>query len=496
MELLNEEGYLLTAAQMAQAEADATAPGFTPWEMMQLAGRGVAQYIVQHYEKQPVIVLCGPGNNGGDGYIVAEMLRLEGWPVEVLAVTADMTGPAAKASGHYQGVRYPLAERKVQPRRLVVDALFGTGLTRPLEGVIAERIQEINHQDNHVIAVDMPSGIGTDDGAIMGHVLLASLTLTFASRKLGHVLAPGRAFCGKTIVLDIKLGRQVAAIAEAASPHLLENLPRYWRASFPYPRIADHKYARGAVLVAGGPLECTGAARLAAMGAARLCGAVTIACSFDALPVYAAHPDAVMTRLCEEAGEFRSLAGHKKITALVVGPGHGGGEDTRHTVLTSLASGKALVLDADALTAFESDEEILFGAIEQSASPVVLTPHEGEFTRLFGDRVEEGAPKYKRASQAAILSRAVVVLKGPDTMIADPDGMRVLINGNAPPTLATAGSGDVLAGMIAGLMAGGMTPFDAAAAAVWLHGAAASQFGYGLVASDIPAMLPRAIESL
>ena len=476
---------LLTVAQMAAADGAAIAGGVSGETLMEAAGSAVAKAIEERWSARPVTVLCGPGNNGGDGFVVARLLGAAGWPVRLalLGERDHLAGDAAIMAGRWDGPVEPLDLQLLDGAEMVVDGLFGAGLGRPLEGVARAVVEAIA---TDCVAIDTPSGIHGDSGEIWGAAAQAKLTVTFFRRKPGHLLLPGRALCGETLVADIGIPE---AVLDAMEVNHHANGPALWGAAFPWPGPADHKFSRGHAVVIGGGVETTGAARLAARAALRAgAGLVTLACPPDALIVYAKALEAVMTRVIEEPDGLKNLLADERKNAVLVGPGNGVGEVTRKRTLESLAANKACVLDADALSSFEDQPSILFEAI---SSPCILTPHEGEYARLFSHRGD----KPGRARAAAAMSGAVVLLKGADTVIAAPDG-RVAINDNAPPELATAGSGDVLAGIAVALLAQGMNAFDAACAAAWLHGEAAAGFGPGLIAEDICETLPRALRAL
>jgi hydroxyethylthiazole kinase-like uncharacterized protein yjeF len=363
-------------------------------------------------------------------------------------------------------------------RNLVVDAIFGAGLSRALEGEAAGTLAEVARRGLPMVAVDVPSGLMGDTGEAMGAVA-AVLTVTFFRKKPGHVLLPGRSLCGEVVVADIGTP---ASVLEQILPDTFENDPRLWLAALPRPHDVANKYTRGHALISGG-YPMTGAARMAARAAARTgAGLTTIAVSEIALPIYAAALTSIMVKPLASPEDFDRLLGDHRFSAFLIGPGAGTGEETRARVLAMLRTGRPTLIDADAITAFREDPSALDRAI---VGPCVLTPHDGEFRRLF----DPSGDKLTRTRAAARRSGAVIVLKGCDTVIAAPDG-RAVINSNAPPTLATGGAGDVLSGIVLGLLAQGMEPFLAAAAAVWLHGAAAADFGAGLIAEDLPDLLP------
>jgi hydroxyethylthiazole kinase-like uncharacterized protein yjeF len=378
---------------------------------------------------------------------------------------------------------------------IIVDALFGAGLDRDVEGLPRGMIRAMNASGVPVIAVDLPSGINGTTGAAMGVAVKASHTVTFFRRKPGHLLLPGRLHCGTIEVADIGIPESVLATIK---PNTFANEPALWRASFPVPQPDGHKYGRGHTVVCSGGPASTGAARLAARGALRAgSGLVTLASPRAALMVNAAASLAVMVRPVDGAEELAGLLADKRHNAVVLGPGGGVGLAMREAVLAALASEAAVVLDADALTSFANAPGALTTAISGRVGPVVLTPHEGEYSRLFSQLKDNSKShsKLEKTRLAARASGAIVLLKGADTVVAAPDG-RASIADNAPPYLATAGAGDVLAGMIAGLMAQGMPAFEAAGAAVWLHGEAALSFGPGLIAEDLPEELPRVYRRL
>ena len=470
---------ILTVAEMTEAEALAIAAGTPGMALMENAGAAAAAEITRRWSRQEVIVLCGPGNNGGDGFVTARHLRQAGWPVTLalLGSRDRLRGDAAQAAAQWPDDVHSLEPAVLRDDALVVDAMFGAGLARPIEGAARAAIEAINQRGQSCVAVDLPSGIHGDTGRVLGAAPRCSLTVTFFRRKLGHVLMPGRRLAGEIVTADIGIPDSVLATIQ---PKFTENQPAAWLRHFPRPRWDDHKYRRGHVLVAGGAVM-TGAARLASAAARRAgAGLVTIACPPESHAIYAAGSVGVITAMVGGDQAFAELLADGRRNVLVIGPGHGLTESTKQRTLAGLKSGKACVLDADALTVFAERPAELFEAIQ---SACVLTPHDGEFARLFPSLVSvEG--KVARALHAARLSRAVVLLKGPDTIIASPDG-RAFINTNGPPTLATGGTGDVLTGLVAGYLAQDVPPFEAAAIAVWVQGAAAVEFGPGLLAEDL-----------
>jgi NAD(P)H-hydrate epimerase len=479
---------LLTVEQMYRADAAAAASGIPSLSLMEAAGAAVARVIRQRWRPRRVSVLAGPGNNGGDGFVVARLLADRGWPVTValLGAVDRLRGDAAVNAGRWSGPLVPLAEPVLDGDPLVVDALFGAGLGRPVDGIAAALIGTINRRRLDCVAVDVPSGVHGDTGEILGSAPDCRATVTFFRAKPGHLLFPGRRLCGHLRVADIGIPE---AVLDAIGPEIFANDPDLWRGELHRPAAADSKYDRGHAVIVGGP-TMTGAARLAADAARRAgAGLVTIAAGPESFPVYAgaASPGTIVHPVASD-DDFAAYIEDARRNALLIGPGASVSAVTRRRVEAALAAGKACVLDADAITVFRDDPEALFAAIE---APCILTPHEGEFRRLFaGD-----GSKLERAKAAALASGAVILLKGADTVIAAPDG-RTAINTNAPPTLATAGSGDVLAGIVVGLLAQGMGAFLAACAATWIHGEAAARIGRGLIAEDLSGALPSVFQAV
>lgn len=470
---------VLTAEEMRGCDRLTIESGTSGFTLMQRAASAVADSIIYHYSFCPVVVVCGMGNNGGDGMVVATLLQQQGWPVRV-ALLGDhhkLEGDAKLACDMWQeaggAISSPLS---LSGASLVVDALFGFGLNRPLEKNARQWIQTINDSKLPVVSIDIPSGVNADTGQVMGAAVNATETITFFRGKPGLYLQPGRMQAGNVTVMDIGISSMTLA---KVKPTLAVNTPSLWDHYLPKHPEDAHKYDRGAVLIAGGPQDCTGAARLAALSAARSgAGLVAVACDSASLPVYAASLLSVMTRRCDDVQAFDLLLQDKKYKSIVLGPGHGTGERTHHFMEAALESGKPLVLDADAVTCLSGNRAALFTKLHDKC---VLTPHEGEFARLFDS---EGS-KADRAITAAKETGSIIVLKGSDTVIAHPKGYAV-INTNAPPSLATAGSGDVLSGLIGGLMAQGVRPFEAACAAVWVHGESGNRLSGALLAEDLP----------
>jgi len=489
---------VLTTTEMERADRLTIAAGTPGFALMMSAGQAVAEAAMNLVEEGPIVVVAGRGNNGGDGFVAAAELAARGRDVSVILLCErdSLQGDAALAARGWKYPVLPFNPQAIGKPALIIDALFGAGLNRPVKGDPLEVIAAVNANGAPVLAVDLPSGINGTTGAVMGAAIDAVETVTFFRRKPGHLLMPGRKHCGRVRVADIGID---ARVLDEISPLTFENVPQSWQKSFPVPDIGGHKYARGHAVVVSGELASTGAARLAARGALRAgAGLVTVASPRDALAVNAAALTAVMVRAIDTAVEFAEMIGDRRLGTVVIGPGAGVSARTRDFVHTALSARRSLVLDADALTSFADAPERLFESIKASGDvKVVLTPHEGEFPRLFSDisNKHPGRSKLERVRAAAERCGAVVLLKGPDTVVASPDG-RASIASNAPPWLATAGAGDVLAGMIAAFLAQGAPAYEAACIGGWMHGEAASEAGPGLIAEDLPEVLPAVFRRL
>jgi hydroxyethylthiazole kinase-like uncharacterized protein yjeF len=511
---------LLTPDEMAKADAAAIAAGTPGTELMARAGEAVADEAARlslplSRATPRIAVLCGPGNNGGDGYVAARLLAARGFAVRVFALgdPARLRGDAAWAAADWLGGVAPLREYQPQDFDLIIDALFGAGLARDLDGEVLDAVTRVNAwrsaMGGKVVAVDVPSGLDGATGQARGGATDADSSVTFFRLKPGHVLMPGRILCGELRLVQIGIGPDVLP---ALKPGTFLNSPALWRARLPRPLAQGHKYSRGHALVVSGPAHHTGAARLAANAAARIgAGLVTVAGRTGALAEHAAHLTAIMLAPCEDASALTHILSDARKNALVIGPGLGLGPAARALVEAALqpAPGRGVVLDADALTLFTGEARALRALVVAHEGAVVLTPHEGEYARiaigLAGSReansqAADAIPqrhdsKLSRARHLAEATGAVVLLKGPDTIVAAPDG-RAAIATNLPAALATAGSGDVLAGMIGGLLAQAMPAFEAASAAVWLHGRAGDIAGRGLTADDLPGALAQALAEI
>ncbi len=515
---------ILTPRQMGEADRLTIEGGVPGYLLMENAGQAIADAAIDLLEEKTgsgasgmVCILCGPGNNGGDGFVAARLLEEEGWSV-ILGCSVsvdDLQGDAALAADEWGDEVFALSSGLWEDADIVIDALFGAGLTRPISGDVADLIDALNQSGLPVVAVDLPSGVDGSSGHIAGAAVRADRTVTFFRKKPGHLLYPGKALCGDVSCADIGIDAQVL---EECGHCAMENTPLLWVHNWPEAlkpieritpgRLADHKFHRGHCLVLSGDAMHSGAARLAARGALRAgAGLVTVAPPPDAAQVVASQVTAIMVEPIQDAASLAAVLGRRSYDVLVAGPGMGTGSDQRQLLYSILERDLCLLLDADAITCLSQGieaGELDLGGLRNSPAArsgcLVLTPHEGEFARLFPDlshRVREGKglSKLDCALMAAQRSGAHVVLKGADTIIASPEG-RAVIQSQGVPYLATAGSGDVLIGMIGGLMAQGMPALDAVSAAVWLHGQAGLALGPGLISEDLPETLPQLYQDL
>ncbi len=476
---------LLTPDDMAAVDSAAAASGIDSYGLMEKAGQAVAAAALRYFPQAlRYVVLCGPGNNGGDGYVAARALLEAGAGVQLfyLGDPQRLRGDAARALADCTVPGAPVADYMPLAGDLVIDAVFGAGLSRSVPEDIAAVIARVAAADVPVIAVDLPSGLDGRSGQVLGAAFQATRTVTFMTRKPGHLLLPGRDLCGELEVFDIGIpGRIVRAHADRL---IAENTPAQWLAKIPSAGTDTHKYKRGHLVVFSGGPNATGAARMSAMAGLKAgAGLVTIASPRDALAVNAGLLTAIMLHAVEDETALREWLADERLSTFVLGPGFGVGEKARQFCL-ALAD-RHLVLDADGITSFRDQPQGLFDAFAEGPTRLVLTPHEGEFARLFPDiAADEASSKIDKARAAAARAHAAIIYKGADSVIAAPDD-RALINANAPPWLATAGSGDVLAGIVGSLMAQGAPAFEAAAAGVWLHGVAGQHAGKGLTAEDL-----------
>lgn len=478
---------ILTPKEMAEADRRTIAAGTSGIVLMARAGAAVADAVARRLDRGgSVAVVCGPGNNGGDGFIAAHLLREQGYKVRLSLAGEEsaLKGDAALAAERWNGAIERFDIGAMSKNDLIIDALFGAGLSRDLKGEALVAIQAITSSNRPVIAVDLPSGIDGETGQVRGAAAHAAETITFCRMKPGHLLLPGRLYAGKVTVADIGIG-DGAVVATGST--LSRNVPSTWLPAFPWPTIDGHKYDRGHAVVVSGPAHATGAARLAANAALRAgAGLVTVAAPKAALPVLAASLTAVMVREASGPTGLKKFLTDARLRAVLLGPGQGAGKATRDSIEVVAKLQRTMVLDADAISSFTGESEKLAKLLKSNPNLAVVTPHEGEFMRLFARDLQTLAPesKVERVRAAARVLGAVVLLKGADTVVAAPDG-RATIADNAPPWLATAGSGDVLSGIILGLIAQGMPAFEAASAGAWLHGEAAIQAGFGMISEDL-----------
>lgn len=501
MKSVQEAGHhleLLMPAQMSIADQLAAKTGpHDSYGLMRNAGAAIVKILLSEYsDAEGFDILCGPGNNGGDGYEVARLLSETGVQVRIWINGPPRPGSDAEKAAQFCPLESrPLGNFRPRSAWVVVDALYGAGIRHALKGEAEAAAKACNEAGARVVSVDLPSGLSGATGKPLGVAFKAQLTITFFRLKPGHLLEPGRLLCGKIMLADIGIPD---AVLDSIRPRTFINLPALWREALPRSQPNQHKYSRGHVGVFSGGPESTGAARLSAMASARAgAGAVTLYSPGDAMLINATQLTSIMLRKVDTPQDFIDAANMRRPDAIVLGPGFGLDRSLQAMAMAILAQkeGGTLVLDADGLTVFRDRPETLFEAVTSSELDAVLTPHEGEFSRLFPDLAAAAISKLERASQAAKRAGAVIVLKGPDTVIAASDG-RAAINVNGIPSLATAGSGDVLAGLIAGLCAQKMPSWQAACAAVWLHAQAARNFGPGLIAEDLPDLLPSLLREL
>lgn len=484
---------ILTNEQMARADRLTVESGVDGYDLMTAAGQHVANFMHAHYPDHDILILCGPGNNGGDGFVAARFLKQAGHNILLhsLVPARKFKGDAKKAVKDWDGA---IDDFKTLPdinleKTVVLDAVFGTGLSKPLQEPVTSFFQAVRQSELPVVAVDIPSGVNGNDGSADPHTPGADYTVTFFRKKLGHVLMPGMDYCGAVHVYDI--GIEHGTLTETGFA-CYENDPGLWRGHVPHPDRKNHKYSRGHIVMCGGP-RMTGAVRMAAQAAMRAgAGLCTVAADERAADVYRTDAPHVMYEPLASMDDFAAHYKDKRRNALLLGPGagHDDQKGLQKAVLESLESGKPLVLDADALNVFADTPERLYDALHEN---VVLTPHEGEFAKVFPSCAE--GSKLDRAQQAAALCPSVILVKGPDTVIVRQDKAPV-VNTHASPWLATAGAGDVLAGLIGGFMAQGVEAFDAACMASWVHGEAALEFGPGLTAPDIIDGIPQTLKRL
>ena len=485
---------LLTPEEMGDADhLAATLNREDSFKLMERAGQAIADIVLNDYRQcRKIAVLCGPGNNGGDGYMAAHILKSHGFEPTIFALGTPRARSDAEKAAALWGAKHLAFDNFSSPQDfdVVIDALYGAGLDRPLEQLLREKLKRLNESGVPVIAVDLPSGVFGENGIIKGEAVKAAKTVTFFRLKPGHVCYPGRLQCGEIRLADIGIPEKVL---ETIKPTRFINFPSLWLRNWPELDYDTHKYRRGHAVVFSGHQSSTGAARLAAHAAARSgAGLVTIVSPEDALLVHEMHLTSIMLKEMGSDTEILDFLENRKVRSVILGPAFGSLERALSIIEAVLLKSKifTLVLDADALTAMAGKSEEIFALIKHSPVNVILTPHEGEFQRVFPSVAHmEDLSRIEKAAKAATDSGSVVVHKGADTIIASPDG-RLAVNVNGTPFLATAGAGDVLSGIIGGLSAQKMLPFEAACAGVFLHARCAEHFGYGMIAEDIVSAIP------
>ncbi|MCK5933194.1 MAG: NAD(P)H-hydrate dehydratase [Fulvimarina manganoxydans] len=492
---------LLAPMEMAEADRLTIESGISGWQLMSAAGRAVAGVAAEMIALPgPVACLAGPGNNGGDAYVAAANLREQGFAVRVFALgdPERLAGDAALARAAWNAEIKPLSAFEADQFSLIIDGLFGAGLSRALDGKVANCVERANACRTPILSIDLPSGVAGDSGAVLGTAFRASRTISFFRAKPGHRLEPGRSLCGEITIRPIGI---LPDVLQTIRPRTFDNDPNLWGRVLQWPADAGHKYDRGHAVILSGGASKTGAARLAANAALRAgAGLVTVFSPASAVLVHAAHLTAVMIKRCEGTSELDAYLADERLNAFVLGPGFGVGAEARDAARLILEKGRALVLDADGITSYSDDPRALFALAREagkkaSETRLVMTPHAGEFKRLFPDLASSKGSKLEQAREAAARAHSILVLKGRDTVIAEPGG-RAAINSTGTPWLATAGTGDVLTGMIVAQLAQGTPAFEAACAGVWMHGKAAEAFGPGLIAEDLAPMLPKVFSDL
>lgn len=495
---------ILTCDEVRAAELKAVEHGISLWALMQKAGQACADVLHAEFPEGRVVVLAGPGNNGGDAFVAAQRLRDLGRNVWLfdLAPKGERSVEGQRAVAAMMGARQPLEDLRLEADDVVLDGLFGAGLSRPLSGEAGYAVEQVNASGARVVAIDVPSGVHGDGGAVDGLAIRADVTVTFCCKKPAHVLQPAASLCGEVVPAEIGFGPFVEAVGGG---RLCENGAALWAHALNWPRAVAHKHARGRLAVVSGGIASTGAARLAAQAGLRAgAGVVTLYCPPGALMAAASSLTAVMVSSFVDAESLEAQT--ERAGAVVIGPAAGVNAGTRANVEALLRAGRRCVLDADALSVFGDDAKSLAlltveGEMmrENDGLPkgafAVMTPHVGEFERLRPGLLAKSPSRITAAVNTAAMTGCVVLLKGPDTVIAAPDG-RAVVNTHATPFLATAGSGDVLAGIIGGLLAQGLDAFDAACAGAWMHGDAGLRAGPGMTAEDLDGALRETIAQL
>ena len=458
---------------------------------MERAGYKVFQHIkTQYKKKQSVIVLCGPGNNGGDGFVVARYLMNNSYKTTVYTYDSKniYKGDALKALNNFKGNTKKISQLNLKKDALIIDALFGIGLKRKIDKKIKKIFKKINKSNNQVIAIDIPSGISSNNGKILGSAIRANSTITFHRKKIGHMLGDGKKFSGKLTVVDIGFTEK------KMKNKYTENSPNLWLKYFPWKNIYDHKYSRGRVVIYGGQQkEFTGATILSSQAALRTgTGSVRIICSKDNLQIYSLKFPSVLKTEINDIKEFKKFLKNEKITSVLIGPGSSSNKKTKEITKLILRNIKYVVLDADALTCFKNDLKLLYKLLDKNK---IITPHLGEFHKIF-PQIKKKMSNINKILKALKLIKSNIVLKGSSTIIASYK-KKIIINDHSSSELAVIGSGDVLSGLIVSLIGDKkMNPFLAGCAATWLHGDIAKKYEKGLIAEDIVKGIPNALKRL
>ncbi len=484
--------YILSNSEMAQADLITIKDGLTSIQLMKNAGKAVFKNL-PIIQQGKVLILCGPGNNGGDGFVISNLLIKANLQVEIYH-PFELKNRSRDCQFYFQKINKSNFIESIsdfEQYEYIVDALFGTGLSRELSEKYIKLFEKINYSNKPIIAVDIPSGINGENSLPQPTALNCTKTITFFCKKKCHLLLPSKKYCGEVILEDIGISKNVFKIM---NPKIKKNDPSLWIKNFPFPSTMDHKYSRGLLIINTGPKFQTGAARLAGRSALRVgAGAVRLVCDKESAEVLEPQISVEMLSVISEKNELQSILKDKKISSVLVGPGNGVNDETKARTLLSLALVDHVVIDADAISCFANNPEELF---IDTYPHTILTPHEGEFKRLFGSNFSENDDKVVRCVEAAKISGSIVLLKGADTVIADPYG-NVVINSSEAPYLATAGSGDVLAGIIASLVGRNkMSAFNAACAGAWIHSYLGEYLGAGLIAEDLIDNIPFAVKKL
>ncbi|MDX1950377.1 MAG: NAD(P)H-hydrate dehydratase [Rickettsiales bacterium] len=494
---------IFSAENTKKADSEAERFGISNFTLMCNAGEKSADLVdkILDYKKKgdAVYILCGVGNNGGDGYITARILKERGYDIRLsnigdLRKVSELTLQAMDFAVSSGIEIEEFDEDYLEQADLIIDAIFGIGLKRDITGDIAEIIEKINYAKNSqknkflVFSLDVPSGVCSNTGEVRNIAIQADYTISYQTPKIGCYLLPAKNYVGKIEVADIGIPDE--AFSEIYNPYFI-NSTDLWLDKFPFPKLESHKYHKGHIVIDGGEEDFTGASRMASIASMRVgAGLATICADEKSLPIYATSMLSVMVKRLKEIEDLEKYIKLKKVNSAVLGCGSGFDILAPLRVYHCLEEKLACVIDADVFSIFQEKPKEFIKALKKNKKSV-LTPHEGEFKRVFN---VDGS-KIERASKAAKLCDNVIVLKGNDTIIASPDG-RIAVNNNAPTWLATAGSGDVLAGIIGGLLAQNMPSFEAACAGVWIHSECANILGQGLISEDLIDAIPLVLQSL